>query len=187
MVVDVPHRTAVGLGLRLGDGVVHPSGVDLHLIGEGQAVNDFSDMPGGGVVVMVVVLLAMPVAVVMVMVVMVMVMVVMVMLVVVMVVVVLLLAVEVVMMGLFRWGGGLSLLLAVHGDGHVGARDAAGGGGLSLQMHPGQPQTVHGIQKALLVLQQLVQGGHEHIPGGPHIALNVERFHINVPPVLPFD
>ena len=152
-----------------------PSGVDLHLIGEGQAVNDFSDMPGGGVVVMVVVLLAMPVAVVMVM------------LVVVMVVVVLLLAVEVVMMGLFRWGGGLSLLLAVHGDGHVGARDAAGGGGLSLQMYPGQPQTVHGIQKALLVLQQLVQGGHEHIPGGPHIALDVERFHVSVPPVLPFD
>ena len=71
------------------------------------------------------------------------------------------------------------LLLAVDGDPHVGAADAAGDGGGRLQMDAGQPQMIHGIQKTLLVLQQLIQGRHEHIPRRPHIALNVKRFHCN--------
>lgn len=83
-------------------------------------------------------------------------------------------------------GGGLRLLLAVHRHRHVGARDAAGGGRLGLQPHPGEPQAVHGIQEPLLVLQQFIQGGHEHIPGGPHIAFQVKCLHL-IPPDLPFD
>ena len=57
---------------------------------------------------------------------------------------------------------------------------------LGLQAHPGEPQAVHGIQKPLLVLQQFIQGGHEHVPGGPHIAFQIKRFHF-IPPDLPFD
>ena len=169
----------MGLGLRLGDGVVDAPGVGLHLLGQGEAVDHRSDVARGGVVVMVVVLL--PVFMVMVVVVLVAVF----MPVLVVVMGLLLVAVEVVVTGGLR-GGGLRLLLAVHRHRHVGARDAAGGGRLSLQMHPGEPEVVHGIQEPLLVLQQFVQGGHEHIPGGPHIAFQVKCFHL-IPPDLPFD
>ena len=93
--------------------------------------------------------------------------------------------VEMVLAGGLR-GGGLCLLLAVHRHRHVVARDAAGGGRLGLQPHPGEPQAVHGIQEPLLVLQQFIQGGHEHIPGGPHIAFQVKCLHL-IPPDLPFD
>ena len=34
--VHVSHGAAVGLGFRLGDGVVHPSGVGLHLLRQGE-------------------------------------------------------------------------------------------------------------------------------------------------------
>ena len=183
--VHVPHRAAVGLGLRLSDGVVHPSGVGLHLLGQGEAVDDRSDVARGGVVVMVVVV-PLPVVVVVVMVVVMVVLVAMLMPMLVFVVVMFFpVVVEMILAGSFG-GGGLSLLLAVHRHRYVGARDAAGGGPLGLQAHPGEPQAVHGIQKPLLVLQQFIQGGHEHVPGGPHIAFQIKRFHF-IPPDLPFD
>ena len=176
--VHVPHGAAMGLGLRLGDGIVHPSGVGFYLLGQGEAVDDGSDVARGGVVVMMVVLLPVVVAVA----------VLMPMIVLVFVVVVVMffpVAVEMGQAGGLR-GGGLSLLLAVHRHCHVGARDAAGGGPLGLQAHPGEPQAVHSVQEPLLVLQQFIQGGHEHISGGPHIAFQIKRFHF-IPPDLPFD
>ena len=64
------------------------------------------------------------------------------------------------------------LLLAVDGDGHVGAPDTAGGGGLGLHGNAGE-QAVHGVQKPGLVLQQLVQGAHQHVAGGAHVAFQI--------------
>ena len=137
--VHVPHGAAVGLGLRLSDGVVHPSGVGFYLLGQGEAVDDRSDVARGGVVVMVVV----PLPVVVVMVVLVAVLMPMIVFMV-MVVMLFPVAVEMGLTGGLR-GGGLSLLLAVHHYRHVSARDAAGGGPLGLQAHPGEPQAVHSV------------------------------------------
>ena len=181
--VHVPHGATVGLGLRPGDGVIDGLGLGLHPVGQGEGVDDLPDVAWGGVVVMVVVFsVAMVMSVAVVVMVVVVVMGIMVMF-----VVVVLLNVEVDMVVMGRLAGdGPGLLLPVHGDRHVGARDAAGGGFLGLHPDAGEAQAVHGVQKALLVFQQLVQGGHEHIPGGPHIALDVKRLHISVPPDLPF-
>ena len=63
-------------------------------------------------------------------------------------------------------------LLVVDGDGHVGAPDAAGGGGLGLYGNAGN-QAVHGVQETGLVLQQFVQSAHQHIAGGAHITFQV--------------
>ena len=171
VVVDVPHRAAVGLGLRLGDGVIYPTGVDLDLLRQGQAVNQLRNMSRRGVMVVMMVELRMVmgvrVAVLMV------------------VVVPRIAAMEV--GGRLR-GGGLMLLLAVYGHRHVGAGNAAGGGGLGLQPDPRQAQPVHGAEKPRLVLQQLVQGGHKHVPGGPHAAFQIKCFHISSSPSsLPSD
>ena len=73
----------------------------------------------------------------------------------------------------------LQLFLAVDGDLHMGTRDAAGDTRLRLHMDAGQAQAVHGFEEALLVLQKLVQGGHEHIPRRPHMTLNIKCFHCN--------
>ena len=183
MEVYVPHGAAVGLGLGLGDGVVHAPGMGLDFLRQGEAVDHRSDVARSGVVVMVVVFL--PMVVVVVMVVAVAVLMLMPMLVFVVMVVMFFPVVEMVLACGLR-GGGLGLLLAVHRHRHVVARDAAGGGRLGLQPHPVEPQAVHGIQEPLLVLQQFIQGGHEHIPGGPHIAFQVKCFHL-IPPDLPFD
>ena len=59
VVVDVAHRAAVGLGLGPGDGVIDPAGVVLHLLGEGQMVDEMGDGAGGGVVVIVAVVMVM--------------------------------------------------------------------------------------------------------------------------------
>ena len=182
MEVHVPHGAAVGLGLRLGDGVVHAPGMGLDFLRQGEAVDNCSDVARGSVVVMVVVLLP----VVVVMVVLVAVLMPMIMLVfVVMVVMFFPVVVEMGLAGGLR-SGGLHFLLAVHRHRHVGARDAAGGGPLGLQPHPRESQAVHSVQETLLVLQQFIQGGHEHVPGGPHIAFQVKRLHF-IPPDLPFD
>ena len=154
----------------------------FYLLGQGEAVDDRSDVARGGVVVMVVVPLPVVVAMVMVVAVL-MPMIVLVFMV--MVVMFFPVVVEMVLAGGLR-GGGFHFLLAVHRHRHVGARDAAGGGPLGLQAHPGEPQAVHSVQEPLLVLQQFIQGGHEHVPGGPHIAFQVKRFHF-IPPDLPFD
>ena len=176
--VYVPHGTAVGLGLRLGDGVIDGLRVRFYSVGERKGVDDLPDVPRRGVVVMVVVVFSVAV-------VMSVAMVVIVVVVMVVVVVLLTVGLEMVVMGRLA-GGGFGLLLSVHSDGHVGAGDAAGGGFLGLHPDTWEAQAVHGVQKPLLVLQQLVQGGHEHVTGGPHIALNIKCFHVSVPPDLPF-
>ena len=81
------------------------------------------------------------------------------------------------------------LLLTVDGHRHVGTCDAAGHRRLRRHPDAGQSQTVHLRQKlGLLFLgQELVEGGGEHIAGAPHGALDIKRFHVISPPVLPFD
>ena len=135
--VHVSHGAAVGLGFRLGDGVVHPSGVGFHLLRQGEVVDDRSDVARRGVVMMVVVRLPVVMVVAIIMVVLVAVAVLMPMLVFV-VVMFFPVVVEMVLAGDLR-GGGLCLLLAVHRHRHVGASDAAGGGPLGLQVNPGEP------------------------------------------------
>ena len=58
------------------------------------------------------------------------------------------------------------------------------GAGLGLHLDAGQAKGVHGVQKRLLVVQELIQGGHQHIPGSAHIALDVKCFHLTLS-VLP--
>ena len=53
MKVDIPHIAAVGLGLRLGNGVVDLPGLFPDLPGQGQAVDDRPDVSRRGVVMMV--------------------------------------------------------------------------------------------------------------------------------------
>ena len=177
VVVDVPHRAAVGLGLRLSDGVVYPPGIGLHLLRQIQSVDDLRDVAGGGVVVMVVFMLMVMIMVmiVMMLVVMVVVMVMMMLVVMVVVMVMMMLVVVIVVMIVMM----LQFLLAVDGDLHMGAGNAAGGTLYRLQPDAWQTQAVHGVEEALLVLQQLVQGGHEHIPRRPHMTFNIKRFHCN--------
>ena len=74
----------------------------------------------------------------------------------------------------------LMLLRAVHGHTHVRARNAAGGGRAGLQADAGQAQTVHGRDKTILVLQQFIQGGHEHIARRTHVAFNIQCSHLDV-------
>ena len=80
-------------------------------------------------------------------------------------------------------GGGV-LLIAMDGHGHVGARNAAGLGVCRAHRHAGQPQGVHLVHKGLLVVQKLVQGGHQHIAGCAHGAFDVKRFHSSFNPSI---
>ena len=166
MIVDIPHRAAVGLGLRPCNGVVHGAGVGLHLLRQRQGVNDLRDVAGGGVVMVVLMFVLMLVSMGMVVVMVMM----MVIVPVVMMMVMLMLVVVVIV---------LQFLLAVDSDPHMGARDTAGDPRRRLHMNAGQAQAVHGFEKALLVLQKLIQGGHEHVPRRPHVTLNVKCFHCN--------
>ena len=79
------------------------------------------------------------------------------------------------------------LLDAVDGHMHVGARDARGDAPLGLQVHAGEGQVVHGVQEGLFVLQELIEGGEQHIPCRAHIAFQIQCFHLRIPPNLPFD
>ena len=132
VVVDVPHLTAVGLSLGLGDGVIDLSGPLFCLSGHGQAVDYLSDVSRRGVMVMVVVFAVMVMVV-------------------------------------------LVLLVAVDRHPHMSARNAARLRGHRGNLHSGQAETVHHIQKGfpLVLAQQFVQGGHEHIPRRPHIAFQI--------------
>ena len=99
-----------------------------------------------------------------------------VMLVMVVVVVVMLMLVMVVVVVIMA---GFRLLLPVHCHRHVGACDAAGGCGPGLQVHAGKSQTVHGIQKLLPVIQQFIEGGHEHISRCPHLTFYIKCLHLS--------
>ena len=70
------------------------------------------------------------------------------------------------------------LLLAVDRHLHVGAGDAAGDGLPGRHRDAGE-QAVHGVPKDVLLGlgQQLVQGGHQHVAGGAHIAFQIQCFH----------
>ena len=57
MVVDVPQAAPVGLGLRLGNSVIDRPRLLLHLPGQGQAVDQISNVSRRGVVVMLVAVL----------------------------------------------------------------------------------------------------------------------------------
>ena len=174
--VDLIHRAAVGLGLSGGDGVVHRLSMDLYLPRQGQAADERSDMAGRG----------------MVMVVMAMLMLVMVLMAMVVAgtvgilrVAVVLIAALVMLMGMdvdMPLSGGHGhvvgfLLLTAYGHLHPGARNAAGLGGQGGKGDPGQAQGIHGADKGRLVGQQLVEGGHEHVACGAHIALQVQNLH----------
>ena len=68
--------------------------------------------------------------------------------------------------------------LAVDGDVHVGAADTAGHCGPGGHLHSGD-QVIHGVQESLFVLQQFIQGGHQHVACGTHIALQIQCFHFS--------
>ena len=208
VVVDVAHRAAVGLGLGPGDGVIDPAGVVLHLLGEGQMVDEMGNGAGGGVVVIVPMLMVMVMIVVVVMVVvmvmlMVMVVVVIVLMVMVVVMMMLMTVLVVVVMMMLMVMTVLVLMVVVmiivmivtigplldtvDGHMHVGARDARGDAPLGLQVHAGEGQVVHGVQEGLFVLQELIEGGEQHIAGRAHIAFQIQCFHLRIPPNLPFD
>lgn len=216
VVVDVAHRAAVGLGLGPGDGVIDPAGVVLHLLGEGQMVDEMGNGAGGGVVVIVAVVMVMVMAVLVVVVMAVVVVMVMVMLMLMLMVVVMLvlmvmvvvmmmlmtvlvvvvmmmlmvmtvlvlMVVVMVMVMIVTIG---PLLDTVDGHMHVSARDARGDAPLGLQVHAGEGQVVHGVQEGLFVLQELIEGGEQHIAGRAHIAFQIQCFHLRIPPNLPFD
>ena len=73
------------------------------------------------------------------------------------------------------------LLFPAYGDRHLGAGDAALHSGLGGEHHPRQAQAVHALHKALGVGVELQQGGGEHIPGGAHVAFQVQCFHSDAP------
>ena len=70
-------------------------------------------------------------------------------------------------------GPRLLLFLSMHGHRHVDSGDPTGLPRLRLKLYPGQSQSIHRIQKAFLILQQLIQSGHEHISCRSHITLNI--------------
>ena len=75
------------------------------------------------------------------------------------------------------WPLRLCLLLPVHGHRHVCSGNTAGGALLRLQVHAGELQTVHPVQKPLLVIQKLVESSHEHIPGCTHVTFYIKCLH----------
>ena len=141
--VDFLHRAAVGVALRLGDELVHRFGVLAHRLGDVQMGENVADVPHARVVVMAV---AVPVGV----------------LVGVLMAVLVGMAVLVAGMGLVL-GRLVDMFVAVgveghvvalllfpgHGDGDLGAGDAALDSGLGGKDHTGQAQAVHALGKAL--------------------------------------
>ena len=73
------------------------------------------------------------------------------------------------------------LLLPVHCHLHMGAGDAAGLGGLPLDLHPGNPETVHLFNERVRV-HQFRQGRHQHIPRRAHLTFQIKCFHFASPP-----
>ena len=71
----------------------------------------------------------------------------------------------------------LMFFLTVHCHLHMGARDPAGGAFLRLQPDAGKPEPVHRIQKSLFILQQLIEGRHEHIPRCSHLTFYIKCPH----------
>ena len=172
--VDFLHRHPVGVAFRLPDELVDPQHVLPHLLGQVQVGEDVADVSHPRVVVMAVVMLV--IVVMMLVVVMLVVMVMMVLMTVLMVVVVSMtvgVAGEVYVAAFF--------LLAVHGDGDVGAGDPAfdtGGGG---DPHPRQAQGVDPAEEALRVGVEFQQGRGQHVASRAHVAFQIQGFHSDAP------
>ena len=163
MEVDLRHGHAVGLGLGVCNAGIDRLGIGPDLLRHCQAVQDGVDIRWGSVM-MVMVPVVTFVDMLMVMLVFMRVM-----------DLVTDRLVNVLMDGVLTVSQGHVMavfLLAVDGDGHVGAPDAAGGGGLGLHGDAGD-QAVHRVQKGGLVLQQLVQSAHQHVASGTHIAVQI--------------
>ena len=179
--VDLLHRYPVGAALRLPDELVHPQHVLPHLLGQVQVGEDVADVPHPRVVVMAVVV---PVTVVMLMIVPVVVarMLVFMIVMVLMLMVMLVVMVVSVAVGV---GGEVHVaaffLLAVHGDGDVGAGDPAldtGGGG---DPHPRQAQGVDPAEEALRIGVKFQQGRGQHVASRAHVAFQIQGFHSDAP------
>ena len=187
--VDLLHRAAVGVALRLGDQAVDRLRVGAHLLGQVHVAQQVADLPHTGVVVMMRVSVVMGVIMSVVVVMMVFVVMVMRMVVVVAVAVLMfvLVAVVVMVMDVDGCRAGIhiaaDLLLAVNRHRHMGAGDAALHRRLGGHLHAGQAQAVHLVQKSRLVVHKLQQGGHKHIAGGPHAAVQIQCFHSFLPPM----
>ncbi len=72
-------------------------------------------------------------------------------------------------------------LAAVHGHGDVGAGDAELFGGPALQADAGDAEAVHPFDEGVGIGDEFAERGHQHIPGGAHIAFEVEDFHASIP------
>ena len=78
----------------------------------------------------------------------------------------------------------LQLLLAMYQHTHMCSGDSRGDGRLGVHLHAGQAQAVHHAEEILLVVQQLIQGAHEHIARRAHGTFKIQGFH-GAPPILP--
>ena len=69
------------------------------------------------------------------------------------------------------------LFLPVHRHLHMRPGNAAFFRRLRLNPHARKPQRVHFFQENASVRQKLRQRRHQHIPRGPHAALQIQCFH----------
>lgn len=165
MEVDLVHRAAVGPGLGCGKPVVDAHCPVPHRLGQGQGGDVAPDIGQSRVVVA-------PMAVVMRMP-RLLVGMVMAVGMVVSVRVNMLVCMGVVGMPLVM----ALLLFPADRHSHMRACDATGGRRLGLHCHTGQPQAVHGAEEARLIVQQFIERRHQHVPGRPHVALQIQSLH----------
>ena len=152
--VDLRDGHTVDQALRFGDQPIDRQDICPNFLRKVQVADDVLDIVHAAVMVV-----AMPVL-----------MVVLVVVIVIMLVVVVMLVVMVVMVqALF--------LFPVHRHGDMSALDAALHRRPPGHMDPRNTQTVHLVQKRLLVRQQLQQGGGQHIACGTHSAVQIQCFH----------
>ena len=169
--VDLLHRHPVGAALRLPDELVDPQHVFPHLLGQVQVGEDVADVSHPRVVVMAVVMLV--IVVMMPVLMLVRVLMLMAMLVVMVVRMAVGVAGEVYVAAFF--------LLAVHGDGDVGAGDPALDTGSGGDSHPRQAQGVDPAEEALRIGVEFQQGRGQHVASRAHVAFQIQRFHSDAP------
>lgn len=189
--MHIPHRASVRLRLCLRDGIIDGTGRPLDLFREIHPADKIGDVARRSVMMVVAVLMLVmvfvfmavfmivPVLMLMAMVVSIVLMFMAVFVIVMlmgMLMIVVMIVFVVMMMVLLRCVR-FHFLLAVYGNAHMRPGDAAGTARGGFQMDAGQAQTVHFVQKRLLVVQKLVQGRKEHIARRPHIAFQIKRFH----------
>lgn len=191
MKMHIPNGTSVRLRLCLRDGIIDGAGGPLDLFREIHPADEIRNMARRGVMMVVAVLMIVMVfmlmavfmivlvimAMVVSMVLMFMAVFVIVMLMGMLMIVVMIVFVVMVMMMVILRCVRFHFLLAVYGNAHMRPGDAAGTARGGFQMDAGQAQTVHFVQKRLLIVQKLVQGRKEHIARSSHVAFQIKRFH----------